>query len=238
MRFITRQKIVASDKFMVAYDALALSEIWHDTPPIGQILHGEGLIITRFSLVGPLNQVRRVLRSISDRFTKDIPSPILKKHCLECEFQSRCRRLAVEKDDLSLLGNFSEKERKKQHDKGVFTVTQLSYMFKPRRRSSKKVVTKFEPSLRALAIRKNQIHVVGSPALTKSGTSVYFDVEGDTDRNFYYLIGLRILSAESHVYHSFWADDPSFERGMWLECLDVLSRIPNPQLIHCSAANG
>src|SRR5262249_7201067 len=155
------------------FDALALSETWHDTPPVGQILHSHA--ITTFRLEGLLNQVRRMLKAISNQFTKDFSSPVLKKHCLECEFQSRCRRLAVEKNDLSLLATFSEKERKKPHDRGVFTVTQLSYTFKPRQRPSRTVAPKFEQALRALAIRKKQIHVVGMPALTKSGTPVYFD---------------------------------------------------------------
>ena len=41
---------------------------------------------------------------------------------------------AYRRDDLSLLANLSEKEWKKQHDKGIFTVTQLSLTFRPRRR--------------------------------------------------------------------------------------------------------
>ena len=44
-------------------------------------------------------------------------------------------RWLVENDDLSLLSGMTEKERKKLHDKGIFTVTQLSYTFRPRRRS-------------------------------------------------------------------------------------------------------
>src|SRR5438552_556026 len=42
IRFIARRKIVASDKLLVAFDALALIEGWHKAPAIGQILHGQG----------------------------------------------------------------------------------------------------------------------------------------------------------------------------------------------------
>ena len=228
IRFVTHHKIGASDKLLVAFDALALVEGWHKAPAVGQVLHGSGHAIATFRLAGLLSQAKRVLTSITTKFTTDPPA-ILKKHCMECEFQSRCMRLAVEKDDLSLLGKLSEKERRRQHDKGVFTITQLSYTFRPRRRSPK---IRFDQALRALAIRKNQIHIFGTPAFTRSGTSVYFDVEGDTDRDFYYLIGLRICSDGGCVQQSFWADDPRGERGMWVACLDVLSGIPNPQLIH------
>jgi len=49
------------------------------------------------------------------------PDLVLNRHCGECEFQTRCRQKAVEKDDLSLLSGMSEKERKKlQHPPLVF----------------------------------------------------------------------------------------------------------------------
>ena len=63
------------------------------------------------------------------------PSPpdlVLIPHCAECEFQTRCRQKAEEKDDLSLLSGMTEKERRNLHDKGIFTVTQLYYTFRPR----------------------------------------------------------------------------------------------------------
>jgi hypothetical protein len=36
---------------------------------------------------------------------------------------------------------------------------------------------KHEPALKALAIRKKQIHVVGTPVWSKLGYPIYFDVE-------------------------------------------------------------
>jgi len=35
---------------------------------------------------------------------------------------------------------------------------------------------------------------------------IYLDVEGLPDRDFYYLIGLRIGRGNSTVHHSLWAD--------------------------------
>ena len=86
------------------------------------------------------------------------------------------------------------KERKKLHDKGIFTVTQLSYTFRPRRRPKRlrDKREKYRHSLRALAIRQKKIHIVGSPEIKIEGTPVYLDVEGLPDRDFYYLIGVRL----------------------------------------------
>lgn len=124
-----------------------------------------------------------------------VPPPlVLNKHCPECLFRARCRRAAVEKDDLSLLANMNAKERKKLNDKGIFTVTQLSYTFRPRRRRRFKgsQTFKHEPALKALAIRKDLIHVIGTPTFNIPDGMAFLDVEGVPDRDFYYLIGLGI----------------------------------------------
>ena len=49
----------------------------------------------------------------------------------------------------------TEKERKKCNSKGIFTVTQLSYTFRPRRRPRRLAAKreKYHHSLKALAIR-------------------------------------------------------------------------------------
>lgn len=128
----------------------------------------------------------------------------------------------------------SEKDRKKLHGKGIFTVTQLSYTFRPRRRRRelRGKQEKHHHSLRALAIRENMIHAVGIPDLKLEGTPVFLDVEGLPDRDFYYLIGIRFETAEGAIQHSLWADNAKEEGKIWNDFLDILSRIMDPQLIH------
>jgi hypothetical protein len=96
----------------------------------------------------------------------------------------------------------TQKEQKAQHAKGIFTVNQLSYTFRPRK-SSPKSFAKPQHALKALAIRKNQIHILGTPVLNIPRTQVYLDVEGDLDRDFYYLIGLRAESNGSFIQSPF-----------------------------------
>ena len=126
------------------------------------------------------------------------------------------------------------KERQRLSDKGIFTVTQLSYTFRPRRRRAFKSshAFKHEPALKALAIRKDRIHVVGTPTFNIPECRVYLDVEGIPDRDFYYLIGLRYKARDKCVQHSFWADSPSDEREMWASCFGVLKLLQNPRLFH------
>jgi predicted RecB family nuclease len=68
-----------------------------------------------------------------------------------------------------------------------------------------------------------------------SGTPVYIDVEGDPDRDFYYLVGLRIGSGNSSACYSYWANTPADEGAMWEDCLHRLGMIANPRLIHYGA---
>ncbi len=61
----------------------------------------------------------------------------------------------------------SEKEVIKQNKKGIFTVTQLSYTFRPRRKGKRvkdKTPNHYYP-LKALAIRENKIFIFETPEL-------------------------------------------------------------------------
>ena len=86
------------------------------------------------------------------------PDLILNRHCAECEYQAWRRQQKIEKDDLSLLAGMTEKERKKLNSKGIFTITQLSYTFRPRRRPKRlrDKREKYHHSLKALAIREKK----------------------------------------------------------------------------------
>ena len=232
LRFVPSEKVSTHDKVLLAFEAFAFSQICGKTPRIGRIIHGCQYTMLTVQLAGLLDKVRLVLGNMAaQQATTTAPPLVLNKHCAECEFRSLCHQNAIEKDDLSLLPNISEKERKKQNEKGIFTVLQLSYTFRPRRHPAHGLL-KHHPALKALTLRKNQIHILGTPTLSLSGTPVHIDVEGDPDRDFYYLVGLRIGSGGSATRYSFWANDPADERTMWECCLRVLSMIDNPQLIH------
>ena len=163
LRFVPREKLSIYDKLLLAFDAFAFSQAMRQDAARRQnysclpIRNGDcapwDAYLRRFGLClaiwPPTGQAQR-------------SALVLNKHCAECEFRSRCRQTAIEKDDLSLLPNISEKERKKQNDKGIFTVMQLSYTFRSPR-SVRHGLPKHQHALKALALRKNQIHILGSP---------------------------------------------------------------------------
>jgi predicted RecB family nuclease len=235
IRFAFRNKLTKDDRLLVAFDARVLSEMLGREPTHGKILHGDDHATVKVKTSALANQVQKVTTQIAILLGSNSPPDlVLNRHCPECEFQPRCRKKALEKDDLSLLAGMSDKERKKLHGKGIFTVTQLSYTFRPRRRPKRHrdKREKYHHSLKALAIRENKIHVVGSPDLTMEGTPVYVDVEGLPDRDFYYLIGLRVRNGDSVEQHSLWADNIEEEKKTWNDFLSILARIEKPVLVH------
>src|SRR5947209_1505244 len=235
IRFIPTEKVTKHDRLLLAFDALVLSKASGKMPPSGKIIHGGELKTIRVRVAELMKTTSSLVRRIAAQQAHAAPPPlILNKHCTECTFQSRCRRAALEKDDLSLLSGMSEKEQKKHRDKGIFSVTQLSYTFRPRRRSKRAASEqeKYHHALKALAIRERKIHVAGRPELVINGTPVYLDVEGVPDRDFYYLIGIRIKDNESYTQHSFWANGQAEERAIWTSFLRALAEMENPQLMH------
>lgn len=235
IRFIFRNKLTTDDKLVLAFDAFVLFEMLGREISLGKIIHGDDHATLKVKTLALAGTVRKHLAKITALLSNPVPPDlVLNRHCAECEFQARCRKIAVEKDDLSLLANMSAKERQKLRSKGIFTVTQLSYTFRPRRRP-KKLRDKREKdhhSLKALAIREKKIHIVGCPELKIEGTPVYLDVEGLPDRDFYYLIGVRIGNGDSGVQHSLWADTIADEGRIWREFLGILETVEKPVLIH------
>jgi predicted RecB family nuclease len=235
IRFVFRNKLTKDDRLLLAFDALVLSQVLRREVSVGKIIYGDDHATLKVKTSCLAGEVRKRLEKLAVLLS--IPAPlelILNRHCAECEFQARCRKTAIEKDDLSLLAGMSVKERKKLHSKGIFTVTQLSYTFRPRRRPKRlrDKREKYHHSLKALAIREKKVHIVGSPEFKFEGTPVYLDVEGLPDRDFYYLIGLRIGHGESAVQHSLGADSDQGEGKIWCEFLAILETVEKPVLIH------
>ncbi len=235
IRFVLTNKLTRHDKLLLAFDALVLSGMLGCRVGPGKIIHGDDQSIVTVKLSPLVSEARTLTRSIAALLSN--PSPpdlVLNRHCAECEYQGRCRQRVVEKDDLSLLAGMTDKERKKYNSRGIFTVTQLSYAFRPRRRPKglRDKRERYHHSLKALAIREGKIHVIGTPELKIEGTPVYLDVEGLPDRESYYLIGAYVKTVKDVVHYSLWADTGDEEKPIWLDFLRVLSEIEHPVLIH------
>ena len=168
--------------------------------------------------------------------TPEPPSLILNKKCPTCQFHDMCREKAVQEDNLSLLDGISTQKAINQYEKkGLFTVKQLSYTFKPRKRKKRTknpppVIHK--PELQALAIRDQKIYLQELPELTRQPVELFLDIEGIPDQQFYYLIGLLVCENDMSTYHPFWADAPDDEAQVWGKFLEKVNQYPNAPIYH------
>jgi predicted RecB family nuclease len=105
---------------------------------------------------------------------------VLNDHCQACEFRDSCYAQALKEDNLSLLRGMNKLQITRLNNKGIFTVNQLSYNFKARRRPkrAKKSAIVHNFPLQSLAIRDKKVFVHGNPALSCADTRIYLDIEG------------------------------------------------------------
>ena len=218
------------DKLLLAFDTFVLSESLGREIQAGKIIHGDNSDTLRVNVFALFDNVKKRIDTITALLSSPIsPELILNRHCTECEFRNRCHQKAKESDDLSLLSGMSEKERARHRSKGIFTVNQLSYTFTPRR-TPKRAKNPAKPhhfSLQALAIREKCIYIHGTPTLPDCKIKVFFDIEGLPDRDFYYLIGVLVVTQESESFHSFWADSKSEETTIFLQFAALISTLRN-----------
>jgi predicted RecB family nuclease len=176
VRFTVTNKLDKIDKLLLAFDAFTLSESMGREINFGKITHGDNHAASKVEISKLVGEVRKRIDKLAAMFTSSAPPElILNRHCAECEFQARCRKEAIQQDDLSLLSGMTAKERKKFNSRGTFTVKQLSFAFLPRRRPKKMrdKQERYHHSLKALAIRENKIHIAGRPELKIEGTPFF-----------------------------------------------------------------
>ena len=235
IRFVRVNKLSTSDKIVAAFEALVLAKSLGLKVGPAKIIHGEKWSAFTVKANSMSRTVQKAVNQAAALLSNATPPDLmLNRHCPECVFQDRCRKQAIDKNDLSLLTHMTDKDIARFKRKGILTVYQLSYTFRPRRRIKRLAgqPEKYHHALKALAIREQKIHIVGKPELHLGSTIIFFDVEGIPDRDFYYLIGVR-LEGENGVEHfSLWADSVSEEEHIWKDFLKILSGADHPVLMH------
>jgi predicted RecB family nuclease len=162
------------------------------------------------------------------------PPLALNEHCPTCQFRLHCLEEADRTDNLTLLDRVTPKLLKTYNDKGIFTVTQLSHVFRPRRRRTRKGQSypSFNVELQALAIRTGKVYLDEPPLIPERPVELFLDIEGIPDEDFYYLIGLVVKTPNQLLEHSFWADSPDQERSIFEQLMKVIARYEAAPIFH------
>jgi hypothetical protein len=136
-------------------------------------------------------------------------------------------------DSLDLLG-MPPATLAKYKKKGITTITQLSHLFRPRRRGrALSVKGRYLYELKALAIREQKNYVLHQPEIPTTAVSIYLDMEGLPDESFIYLIG-GLITKDNHPDQtfSFWANDASEERLIFDQLRQVIDAYPEATFYH------
>jgi predicted RecB family nuclease len=230
--------VTKEQKTNLAYVGHVLGQLHSRRPPIGVIVTRDGKAqrVKLEASYASLGKSLAALQAWSERPPPDAPEVILNDHCPVCPFRDQCLAVAEKANSLTLLDRMTPKLLRRFHKKGIFTVTQLSYLYRPRRRKrNRPASTGFKVELQALAIRTGKIYIATIPKLSRSRLELFLDIEGVPDEDFHYLVGLTVCEGDAASHHSFWADRPEDEVGMWVQVLEKMREHPGAPIYHYGA---
>jgi predicted RecB family nuclease len=235
IQYVREPNPPVSARLLLAYRSILLGEIQGKLRSSGVMICGPNLEPRQVKLDALEGKVRDLLKELAAQLegTKE-PPLVLNSHCAICEFRSACREEALKIDHLSLLGGVNRKEIASYNQKGIFTVNQLSYTFRYRKpaKRAKHPTKPHQHALQALALRMQKVHLHGDFALPTAPASVYFDIEGLPEQEFYYLIGALVVQDGKETHHVFWADSPAEQQSIFLRFSRLVADLAPCKLFH------
>jgi predicted RecB family nuclease len=230
--FLGSNQVSKENRLELTYLGFLLEKIQTKFPDKGLIIDKEG---GKHRV--ELTKLKRPLKSIINEiqsFDQVPPKLILNRHCSQCSFENICKTQAQKEDNLSLLDRITPKQINKLEKKGIFTVKQLSFIYKPRRRNKKikNPPILYKPELQALAIRTTKTYIQRLPALDRKPIEIFLDIEGLPDDGFFYLFGVLVSNNDIQNTHSFWADTLQDEKTIWQNIVTLLKTYPESPIYH------
>jgi predicted RecB family nuclease len=221
-----------SQKRALEICGLVLGEIQGRRPGKGIVVDSEESAFVGVRLDADTRATRTLLRGLREMRDADAtPEPILNNHCPTCRFQQRCQARATATDHLSLLRGMKEEGIAELARRGIFTISQLSYTFRPRRSAkNSSPIRAHSFALQALAIREKKIYILGNPEVPDSPVRIHLDIEGSVERGTAYLIGMIIEDGVAERRFSFWADNEGQQEQILSGFLEVVEGYPDGHL--------
>ncbi len=228
--------VTNEQRLRLAFAAFVIGETRRYQPSSGWIIPMSFKPI-RVNIDSQYPLIRKAVANIRDLIAGSSPAPpplVLNSHCPLCPFRKHCLDEAENTDNLTLLDRITPKLLKRYNDKGIFTVTQLSHVFRPRKRRKRRVqkAPSFNVELQALALRTGKVYLEDTPSIPESPVELYLDIEGIPDEGFQYLIGLVVKDGIEFLDHSFWADSLEEEESMFGQFFEQAARFEDAPIFH------
>jgi predicted RecB family nuclease len=232
MLFSEAHNVHSWHRLLLASLGALIGRLQKRTPIRGVMYYGESCEATSVQFGAAARAGEDTVHDLARMWRSGVPPPLhLNNHCPVCEFRAECRGQAIKEDSLTLLRGLGEKDLKRYARRGLFTLTQLSHTFRPRRLGKRaRPVRVRQYALQALAIRDQTVYVFGAPDVPVGATEIYLDMEGKPDEQFIYLIGLVVRRGDHEDRHSFWADSKEEERRIFEQMLAVIAEHPGARV--------
>jgi len=166
---IGTNNLTSAHKHRLAFAGYVMGETRQHRPTHGTIItfSGKPRRIRLLPLYPAVRKVINALREWGEQPPANPPPLILNKHCITCRFRQGCLKEAEQQDNLSLLERITPKSMQKYRKRGIFTICQLSYVYRSRRRRRRpaSAAPVFNVELQALAIRTGKIYLHELPTL-------------------------------------------------------------------------
>jgi predicted RecB family nuclease len=230
--FITPfEKVTITDKLFVSLQGTFIHTEFNLQIENCKIIYGSNSRQTKFKFSSFTKSIKKLTGEMK-KILSSLNAPVFFKnsHCQICEFQNNCLERLIERDDLSLLTALKPKEILQKNNRGIFSVKQLSYTFRPKKNLYRK--KKFLPELKALAIREGKTIIQEIPKLKQVETEIYLDFEGLIDRRSNYLIGAILKNNEEDAKYSFWANNEEQQTGIFIELIHLLKPLNSFTIYH------
>ena len=223
------EKITQTDKLFIALQSSYIQSEFNLNIESCKIIYGKNFNETNLKFASFAKNIKKIIAELNKMLSDSgEPSLILNKHCSVCEYNTFCKEKAKADDNLSLLDRATSKTIEKYKKKGIFTIQQLSYIYKPRRRKKHtKELFAHNLELQALALRTDKIYVQQLPELPSQSIRLFLDIEGIPDQESYYLIGVLVCKDETTICKRFWADKMFDEAQIWQKFLSLLNDYPD-----------
>lgn len=233
---ISTYKISQEQEVELQYVGIVLGKLQKKQPSMGNIVTPDGKT-HKLKLEKGYRRVNGLLKTLeewAENKPSNPPPLIINKHCQSCQFRNSCKVQAEKENHLSLLDRITPKAIARYNKRGIFTIYQLSYLYKPRKRQEKsqKLVVKHSLELQALAIREKRIYLQALPDVPSTSTKIFLDIEGIPEQKFQYLIGILVCEDNKKVYFSFWADSPSDEENIYTRAIAKINEYPQALIYH------
>ncbi|MDB4918661.1 MAG: putative transposase [Mucilaginibacter sp.] len=180
------------------------------------------------------HRAKQLLTDTATILSKD-QSPSFYKipQCSACQFKNDCYQKLKERDCISLLAAMTPKAMAKYHNKGITTITQLSHLFKPRRRRAPNPQSSYLWELKALAIREQKTFILQPPVFDHGSAAIFLDFEGTSNENHIYLLGgLIFQDGKQEKSFSLWSDHKGQEEENFKMLFSLLHQYPDAAIYH------